>query len=65
MKKLLSRALIVTAFVAAPSFASIDTASAVEQIGLINGAVIAVGGALIAAAATAVSVKWVKAAIFG
>ena len=43
---------------------ALDTAGAVAQIGEINTAVAAVGGALVAAAAIAVGFKWLKGAIF-
>ena len=43
----------------------IDTTAAVAQIGEIETAILAVGSALIVAAAVAVAVKWVKAALFG
>lgn len=46
------------------STTSLDTAGAVAQIGEINTAVAAVGGALVAAAAVAVGFKWLKGAIF-
>ncbi|MPY01285.1 major capsid protein [Salinivibrio sp. VYel4] len=66
MKKLLVVAAVSAACVGAPAFAAgVDTTAAVEEIGQISTAIVAVGGALIGAAATAVSVKWVKGAIFG
>lgn len=43
----------------------VTTTEAVEQIGQINIAVAAVGGALLIAAAIAVAFKWGKAAVFG
>jgi hypothetical protein len=48
-------------FVATP----VPTTDAVSQIEEIGTAVLAIGGALILAAALAVAVKWAKAAIFG
>ena len=42
----------------------IPTTDAVAQIAEVNTAVLAVGGALIAAAAIAMAVKWVKASFF-
>ncbi|OOF11106.1 MULTISPECIES: major capsid protein [unclassified Salinivibrio] len=64
-KKLLVTLATAVALGASPAFAAIDTAGAVGEISGISEAVVAVGGALIGCAATAVSVKWVKAAIFG
>ena len=59
----------VASVVSVPAMAAtttpIDVTDAVAQIGEINTAVLAVGGALIAAAAIAVGVKWVKATFFG
>lgn len=67
MKSLKSKLALVGAFML-PTFAfaqtAIDTTAAVAQIGVIETAVIAVGAALIGAAAVAVGVKWVKGAIF-
>lgn len=44
---------------------AIDVSAAVDQLGTIQTTVLAVGGALLVAAAVAVAVKWAKAAIFG
>lgn len=44
---------------------AIDTTAAVAQIGEIETAILAVGSALIVAAAVAVAIKWVKASMFG
>lgn len=49
---------------AALASTALDTTGAVAQIGEINTAVAAVGGALVAAAAIAVGFKWLKGAIF-
>lgn len=72
MRKFLSRAGSVVvlaalsgAALATPTTVPLDTAGAVAQIGEINTAVAAVGGALVAAAAIAVGFKWLKAAVFG
>lgn len=43
----------------------VTTTDAVAQIGEINTAVGAIGGALLVAAAIAVAFKWGKAAVFG
>lgn len=43
----------------------IDVSDAVDQLGTIDTTILAVGGALLVAAAVAVAVKWAKAAIFG
>lgn len=43
----------------------VTTTDAVAQIGEINTAVAAIGGALLVAAAIAVAFKWGKAAVFG
>jgi len=58
----LSALLPVSAFAAA---VPVDTAAALLQLGEINTAVAAIGGALLVAAAIAVAFKWGKAAIFG
>lgn len=42
----------------------IDTTGVVAQIGEINTAVLAIGGALLAAAAVAVGITWAKGSIF-
>jgi len=42
----------------------IDTTAVVDQIGELETAVMAVGGALISAAAVAVAFKWIKGTIF-
>jgi len=44
---------------------AIDVADAVAQLDTIGTTVLAVGGALLVAAAIAVAVKWAKASIFG
>ena len=44
---------------------AISTTDAVDQLGLIGGAVAAIGGALLVAAGIAIAFKWAKAAIFG
>lgn len=43
----------------------IDVTAAVAQLDTIDTTILAVGGALLVAAAVAVAVKWAKAAIFG
>lgn len=70
MRKLYLRLAAATAFVSAPvlSFAvatPIDSTDVVAQIAEINTYVLAVGSALMVAAAIAVAVKWGKATIFG
>lgn len=71
MRSFLSKAslAVVGSFVSVSAFAAtstpLDTTGAVAQIGQINTAVAAVGGALVAAAAIAVGFKWLKAAVFG
>jgi hypothetical protein len=57
--------LLLSGSVLAASTTPLDTTDAVAQIGEINTAVAAVGGALVAAAAIAVGFKWLKGAIFG
>lgn len=70
MRKFLSLVgtVCTLSLVSVSSFAAtstpLDTADAVAQIGEINTAVAAVGGALVAAAAIAVGFKWLKGAIF-
>lgn len=44
---------------------AIDVSDAVDQLGTIDTTILAVGGALLVAAAVAVAVKWAKASIFG
>lgn len=44
---------------------AIDVSAAVDQLDTIGTTVLAVGGALLVAAAIAVGVKWAKASIFG
>lgn len=44
---------------------AIDVSEAVGQLDTIGTTVLAVGGALLVAAAIAVAVKWAKASIFG
>lgn len=44
---------------------AIDVSDAVAQLDTIGTTVLAVGGALLVAAAIAVAVKWAKASIFG
>lgn len=44
---------------------AIDVTGAVDQLETIGTTVLAVGGALLVAAAIAVAVKWAKASIFG
>lgn len=56
--------VVVVATVAVPAMAAIDTAAAVTEIGLNGVGIIAVGGALITLAATAVGIKWIKGTIF-
>lgn len=65
-----SIATLALAILAAPSaFATgptaIDVSEATSQLETIGTTVLAVGGALLVAAAIAVAVKWAKAAIFG
>lgn len=43
----------------------IDVTAATDQLGTIDTTILAVGGALLVAAAVAVAVKWAKASIFG
>lgn len=55
--------LSVSAF--ATGATPIDVTAATDQLGTIDTTILAVGGALLVAAAVAVAVKWAKAAIFG
>lgn len=55
--------LPVAAFATGPT--AIDVSEATGQLDTIGTTVLAVGGALLVAAAIAVAVKWAKAAIFG
>jgi hypothetical protein len=57
-------ALVLPALVNAQT-AAIDVSDAVDQLDTIGTTVLAVGGALLVAAAIAVAVKWAKASIFG
>lgn len=50
---------------AAMAQSAIDVGDAVSQLDTIPTTLLAVGGALLVAAAVAVAVKWAKAAIFG
>ena len=50
--------------VAAFAQSAIDVGDAVDQLGTIPATILAVGGALLIAAAVAVAVKWAKATIF-
>lgn len=59
----LSLAAVPTAFATGPT--PIDVTDAVAQLGTVETTVLAIGGALLVAAAIAVAVKWAKAAIFG
>jgi len=45
--------------------AAIDTTAVVAEISGNSTAILAVGGALLALAAVAVGIKWIKATIFG
>ena len=59
---------VLSLFAVSPAFAQatpLDTAAAVAQLGEIGTGVVAVGGALLVAAAIAVGFKWLKGAIFG
>lgn len=47
------------------SQAAIDTAAVVTELSSNNTAIVAVGGAMLALAAVAVGIKWIKATIFG
>ena len=49
----------------AASQAAIDTTAIVTELGSNNTAIVAVGGAMLALAAVAVGIKWIKATIFG
>jgi hypothetical protein len=67
MRKYLAAFLValfpVFAFAGGPT--AIDVTAAVGQLETIDTTLLAVGGALLVAAAVAVAVKWAKAAIFG
>lgn len=71
MNKFRNRAAVMAlALLSAPmAFATgptaIDVSQAVAQLDTIQTTVLAVGGALLVAAAVAIAVKWAKAAIFG
>ena len=52
------------AFASTASMAALDTAAAVTEIGANGAGILAVGGALVTLAATAVGIKWIKGTIF-
>lgn len=53
------------AFAGGGGATAIDVSEAVAQLDTIQTTILAVGGALLVAAAVAIAVKWAKAAIFG
>lgn len=61
----LSTVALLPSFAFATGPTAIDVSEAVGQLDTIGATVLAVGGALLVAAAVAVAVKWAKAAIFG
>jgi hypothetical protein len=67
LRKLLAvaSATMLPAAVFAQTATAIDVSAAVDQLETIGTTVLAVGGALLVAAAIAVGVKWAKASIFG
>ena len=65
MRNLKSLAVVGSAVLSSASFAAVDTTAVVAEISGNSAAIIAVGGALLALAAVAVGIKWVKATIFG
>lgn len=68
MKKLVQSVrnvgVVVGATLAVPAFAALDTTAAVAEIDANGAGILAVGGALVALAATAVGIKWIKGTIF-
>lgn len=50
---------------AVASQAAVDTTAVVAEISSNDAAIVAVGGAMLALAAVAVGIKWIKATIFG
>ena len=69
MKRLLKLKTVVLATVASvfatsSAFAAIDTTAIVAELSGNEAAILAVGGALLALAAVAVGIKWLKGTIF-